>query len=321
MITDDIEMCINALTQGELVAFPTETVYGLGARADFPSAIAKIFKLKGRPTDHPLIMHCASIDVALAISPYVPDYAKKLASEFWPGPMTLIFKRGANDAICDEAVGGNDSVAIRVPSNEIARELLSSCTFFVAAPSANKFSKVSSTTSAHVQEQFDDELIILDGEQSSYGLESTIISCIDETPAILRTGAITKNEIQNILGVEVEDKSTSSEIKVSGNKQIHYSPNIPLFLVDNDEQISSFTNFDTQECAYIGGRETQLEFKFPLVVLNYELYAHELYDFFHRAQDQGCKAIFAVPPEAQGIGIAINDRLKKASSQWEKNGG
>jgi len=321
MITDDIELCVDALTRGDLVAFPTETVFGLGARADSPAAVSKIFELKGRPVDHPLIMHCANIDVALAISPHIPEYAKKLAAEFWPGPMTLIFKRGVNDAICNEAVGGQDSVAIRVPSNEIARKLLEPCSFFVAAPSANKYGRLSPTTSEHVQEEFGDELIILDGEQSIFGLESTIISCIGELPEILRSGAITRKEIQNCLGVEVLESEKQTEIAVSGNKESHYAPKIPLFIVSDDENIAEFLEYESSECAYIGPRQTALDFKTKLVVSTYETYAHELYDFFHKAQNENCKAIFAVPPELEGIGVAICDRLKKASSLWEKSNG
>jgi len=316
MITNDVELCVNALTQGDLVAFPTETVYGLGARADSPQAISKIFEIKGRPLDHPLIMHCSDVEIALAISPYIPEYAKRLAKEFWPGPMTLIFKRAANDAICDEAVGGQDTVAIRVPSNEIARRLLEPCSFFVAAPSANKYGQLSPTTSRHVQEEFDDEIIILDGERSSYGLESTIVSCVDDQPVILRAGAITKMQIQNAVDMEIaESGQKSSTIAVSGNKESHYAPSIPLLLIENDSDLTE-SEFDPSNCAFIGGRETQLEFKLKRMVSTYEQYAFELYDFFHEAQNLKCKAIFAVRPENEGVGVAINDRLTKAAASY-----
>ena len=316
MVTDDIGFCVEALTNGELVAFPTETVFGLGARADSPRAVSKIFEIKNRPLDHPLIMHCSSIEIALAISPHVPEYARKLALAFWPGPMTLVFQRGVNDSICDEAVGGNDTVAIRVPSHRVARELLEPCNFFVAAPSANRYGQVSPTTAQHVQDEFKDDLIILNGEQSQCGLESTIISCLGPAPGILRVGAITKNEIQNIVGLKVYEADPKKQIEVSGNKKAHYAPSIPLFLVTQDDEVLKKHKYHPSKSAYIGGRNTELSFKLSKIVSNYEEYAHDLFDFFHEAQRANCEAIFAVPPENEGIGIAINDRLNKAAFEW-----
>ncbi|MFN8015390.1 MAG: L-threonylcarbamoyladenylate synthase [Acidimicrobiia bacterium] len=312
MITNDIDLCIEALTKGDVVAFPTETVFGLGARADSPLAVKKIFDLKQRPNDHPLILHCANIDVALAVSPHVPDYARVLAANFWPGPMTLIFKRGVNDAISDEAVGGHSSVGIRVPSHETARRLLEPCSFFVAAPSANKFGRVSPTTAHHVYEEFGDEILILDGEPSQCGLESTIISCLEESPEILRPGAITEKEILNATGLE--PIKSENKVVVSGSLEKHYQPDIPLITFNNVNELNEIS-LDKSKAAYIGLAETDYSFSMKLVVSTYDQYAHEMYNFFREAEKNNCETIVAQCPINEGIGIAINDRLTKASKK------
>lgn len=317
MITNDVQLCIEALSRGELVAFPTETVFGLGARSDSPTAVNKIFELKQRPNDHPLIAHCSSIEVALAVSPYVPEYARLLANEFWPGPMTLIFKRAGSDAICDEAVGGHDTVAIRVPSHEIARELLAPCGFFVSAPSANKFGRVSPTTAEHVQAEFGDDLLILDGEQSSVGLESTIISCVGEKPKILRAGAISAQDILRVTGFDVVDETILLEedkVAAPGTLEVHYAPSIPVVVVSEQSEINVHDNFDSTKCALLSFSEPSLNFALSKAVGNYDEYAHEMYGFFRQAEQNNCEAIFAVAPDEVGIGIAINDRLKRAAN-------
>ncbi len=317
MITSDIQRCIDALTRGELVAFPTETVFGLGARSDSSEAVKKIFEIKERPRDHPLIAHCADVDVALAISPDVSDAARALAREFWPGPMTLIFKRAHSDAICDEAVGGHDTVAIRVPSHPVARELLAPCGFFVSAPSANKFGRVSPTTAEHVQAEFGDDLLILDGERSEVGLESTIISCVDEKPRIIRAGAITAQDILRVQGLTLQTGNLTGEdfqnIAAPGTLENHYAPSIPLHVITSESEIEFFDGMESSHCALLGFSEPIHNYSLVRVVQNYDEYAHELYNFFREAEDKGCAAIFAVAPEDEGIGVAINDRLAKAS--------
>lgn len=316
MITTDIEFCVEALTNGELVAFPTETVFGLGARADSALAVDKIFELKQRPKDHPLILHCSNIDIALAISPYIPDYAKSLAENFWPGPMTLIFKRALGDAVNDEAVGGHDTVAVRVPSHKIARALLEPCGFFVAAPSANRFGRVSPTKAEHVVQEFGDDLIVLDGEQSQVGLESTIISCVEDTPSILRFGAITNSDVLRV--TNLESKPLTQRIAAPGTLENHYAPSIPLYLVENEAEIDGLTDIEIENASLIGGSESKRPFKLVKMVSTYEQYAHELYDFFRESEKIGCKAIVAIKPIAEGIGSAINDRLVKASNSKEE---
>ncbi len=316
MITQDIQLCVDALTRGEVVAFPTETVFGLGARSDSPEAIRKIYDIKGRPADHPLIAHCSDVDVALALSPDVPDYARALAAEFWPGPMTLIFRRAGSDAICDEAVGGHDTVAIRVPSHEIARELLAPCGFFVSAPSANKFGRVSPTTTEHVRSEFGDDILILDGEPSQCGVESTIISCTGSHPHVIRAGAITTQDILRVTGHDVSsDLANSSDDNVAapGTLENHYAPRIPVYVVADEQAIEFTEGLSPENSAFLSFGQPSQTFLLSLVVHSYDDYARQLYDFFRQAEVNGCEAIFAVAPENEGIGVAINDRLSKAS--------
>lgn len=315
MITNDIQLCRDALTNGELVAFPTETVFGLGARSDSKSAVEKIFVAKDRPRNHPLIAHCADIDVALAISPGIPQSARLLAQEFWPGPMTLVFKRAKADAICDESVGGSDTVAIRVPSHPVARKLLEPLGFFVSAPSANRFGRVSPTTPKHVLEEFGEKMLILNGEQSEVGLESTIISCVNEHPQILRAGAITPQDILRVTGHDVTKGSDEdSGIRVPGALKSHYAPRIDVIIIKSEEEINEYPQFNPERSALLSFSEPTQRYRLQRSMQTYEEFAHELYSFFREAEKNGCDAIFVVAPEEQGIGIAINDRLRKASA-------
>lgn len=316
MITNDVDLCIEALTRGDVVAFPTETVFGLGARSDSPESIRKIYELKGRPTDHPLIAHCTDIKVALAVSADVPLTAQALANEFWPGPMTLVFNRSSGGSICDEAVGGHDTVAVRVPSHPVARALLAPCGFFVSAPSANKFGRVSPTTAQHVQEEFGDDILILDGEQSQCGVESTIISCVDVHPRILRAGAITPQDILRVTGHDVSDFSIA-DIAAPGTLENHYAPSIPVHVVNDETEITFPSGTASGDCAFMSFAQPAQEFCFTRVVGNFNEFAHELYSFFRGAEHAGCKAIYVVAPVSEGIGIAINDRLSKAAHSFD----
>lgn len=313
MITKDIDKCIAALTNGELVAFPTETVFGLGARSDSPAAVNKIFDIKKRPTDHPLIAHCSRADTALAITPYLSESAIKLAEEFWPGPMTLVFKRAQSDAICNESLGGHDTVAIRVPAHPTAFALLDPCSFFVSAPSANKFGRVSATTAQHVLDEFGNDLLILDGEQSQCGLESTIISCLDEQPRLLRPGAITPQDILRVTGCDVSKNNDDVEISAPGDKESHYAPNIEVILASSENNFDFKPGCESAESAFLSLSPPLNSYKYEMIVSTYDDFAHEIYDFFREAENRDCKAIYVVTPVEEGIGIAINDRLKKAA--------
>jgi L-threonylcarbamoyladenylate synthase len=313
MITNDIEKCVEALTSGELVAFPTETVFGLGARADSADAVSKIFDAKGRPADHPLISHCSTAEMALSVGQDIPHYAKDLADAFWPGPMTLILKSNGT-GVCLETRGGHDTVAVRVPSHLRAQELLSRCEFLVAAPSANKFGRVSPTTSRHVDEEFSD-ILILDGDQSEVGVESTIISCLGDTPEIIREGKITAEDITAVVHNPITAMSSEREnsIAAPGTLESHYAPAIPVYVFENETHIAMQDSIDPQQCAFLSLHEPNLVFRKVLTPQDDNSFAHELYAFFREAEKDGCESICVVRPPNVGIGRAINDRLSRAA--------
>lgn len=319
MITKDIDKCVELLSDGELVSFPTETVYGLGARADDPVAVSKIFEAKARPKDHPLIVHGPNADKVFQCAIDIPQYARDL-SEFWPGPMSLILKRSNSDLVCDEAVGGQDSVALRVPGHDITLELLEKCDFLVAGPSANKFSYVSPTSTLHVQDDFGDDLLVLEGGNSHFGVESTIVSCLGDVPKILRSGSITALQIAELLNISEDDlfEGDISDIKVSGNLKVHYSPGIPVYVFSHLEELEMYLAENVEDHkAYLGFNDiNDASFSYKQVVHSVEEFAHKMYSFFRSAEYHNCSQIVVIAPNDSGLGVAINDRLEKASSEW-----
>jgi L-threonylcarbamoyladenylate synthase len=242
------------LAAGELLAFPTETVYGLGADASSDTAVAKIFAAKGRPADHPLIVHVSDASKVSQFAACVPDFAQRLIDAFWPGPLTVILPR--LPGVAAASAGGQDSIGLRCPSHPIARELLAECAKLgvhgVAAPSANKFGKVSPTTAAHVFAEFGDAVPVLDGGACDVGIESTIIDCTRGAPVLLRPGTLTQAEIEAAMGQDVlsNDERLTQEIrrleaqkaskmplekpapKASGTLASHYAPRATLRLMD-----------------------------------------------------------------------------------------
>ena len=226
-----IQGASQALSQGNLIAFPTETVYGLGADATNPDAVKRIYEVKGRPSDHPLIVHIASLDQMDQWAIDIPEYAIKLARDFWPGPMTLVLKRSTKAK--DFITGGQDTVALRVPAHPIALSLLQEFKEGIAAPSANRFGSVSPTTAEAVEEELKDYLspqdLILDGGQCLVGVESTIIDCTKQTPFILRPGAITGAMIEESTGL-IALTNNDGSIRVSGALDSHYSPKAKVVL-------------------------------------------------------------------------------------------
>jgi L-threonylcarbamoyladenylate synthase len=226
-----------ALAAGELVAFPTETVYGLGADATSDSAVAKIFAAKGRPADHPLIVHVSDASQVHRFAATVPDFAQALMDAFWPGPLTVILPRRADAA--HASAGGQDSIGLRCPAHPLAQELLAACAKLgvhgVSAPSANKFGKVSPTTAAHVRAEFGAELMVLDGGACEVGIESTIIDCTRGAPVLLRPGTLTREQLQAALGQHLlssNDDVPSSAPRTSGSLASHYAPAATLRLMD-----------------------------------------------------------------------------------------
>ena len=308
---DALANAAKQLKSGHLVAFPTETVYGLGADATNQDAVAKIYKAKGRPQDHPLIVHIGDWQQMGEWAEEISDYAIDLARAFWPGPMTLILNRSvlAKDFI----TGGQDTVGIRVPNQTLALQLLNEFAKLggkgIAAPSANRFGQVSPTTAIAVQEEIGSFLgsedLILDGGPCAVGVESTIIDCTHANPRILRPGAITIEMIESATGLKVEEIERS-EIRVSGSLENHYAPAAQVVL-DVDPQPGD-------------GFIALSEFETPSGVIrlagprSVEAFAHDLYEALRSGDAKELERIVVWQPKGDGIAIAIRDRLSRAAA-------
>ena len=239
--SQSIALAAHALLRGDLIGLPTETVYGLAADACNAEAVGKIFVMKGRPSDHPLIVHVADIESAMRFTSDIPDFAQRLIDAFWPGPLTLIFPRITD--VATAAAGGQNSVGIRCPSHPIARQILLAAqdlgVWGVAAPSANKFGRVSPTTAAHVCEEFGHALIVVDGGGCDVGIESAIVDCTRGRPVLLRPGVLTLEQLSIAAGQEVLPQSAEfvqnlSAPRTPGTLAAHYAPKAKLFLMDKN---------------------------------------------------------------------------------------
>jgi len=303
-----------SLIKGDLVAFPTETVYGLGADATNKDAIVRIYKVKGRPVGHPIIVHISSIGNLDKWASDIPEYAVNLARAFWPGPMTLILPR--TDLAKDFITGGQDNVGIRIPSHTVALALLKEFEdqggLGIAAPSANRFGAVSPTTATAVEIELADYLYkndqILDGGPCLVGVESTIINCTQNKPSILRPGAVTKEMIEDTLGITIELNTSNSEsiqIKAAGLLEYHYAPNAKVFLTGSPTLGDGFIALDSfttpAGAIRVAAPKTNEE------------YAQVLYEAFRLADIKGLRRVFVIPPTGDGIAVAINDRLSKSA--------
>jgi L-threonylcarbamoyladenylate synthase len=310
--TDSIKAAAQSLIAGHLVAFPTETVYGLGADATNENAIAKIYKAKGRPADHPLIVHIASIDAIDQWAQDISEYAINLARDFWPGPMTLVFNR--SDLAKDFITGNQNTVGLRVPNQSIALALLKEFESLggkgIAAPSANRFGAVSPTTAQAVKEELENYLdqsndIILDCGPCQVGVESTIIDCTSQTPQILRLGAITKEMIQESTGLLVIDEAPT-DIRVSGSLESHYSPNAKVVLDTYPTSGEGFIAIDS-----IQTPPGAIRLAAPSSI---EGFARDLYSALRFADAQGLTKVCVIQPQGPGLAAAIRDRLKRAAN-------
>ena len=307
----------HALAAGRLVAFPTETVYGLGAAALDPVAVARIFAAKGRPTDHPLICHVASAEDLDHLVAGVTPAARALAGAFWPGPLTMVMPR--SPAVPDAVTGGRDTVAVRVPAHPVALALLRAFGGPVAAPSANRFGRPSPTTAADVEDELGDEVaVILDGGPCEIGIESTVLDLTTDPPQVLRPGRISAEQIAQVLGAPVAAEA-SGPARAPGMLESHYAPGARVLVVGADEVATHAARLDAE------GRAVAVLAPAPVddlpagtLVLgpagDADSYAARLYAAFRQADAEGAEVILAVPPPAEGIGVAVRDRLQRASA-------
>jgi L-threonylcarbamoyladenylate synthase len=311
-----IQHAADLLRQGKLVAIPTETVYGLGADASNPEAVAKIFAAKGRPADHPLIVHLAYANQMKHWAREVPETATRLASEFWPGPLTLILNKKASVPM--EVTGGQDTVALRVPSHPVALWLLRVFDGGIAAPSANRFGRISPTKAAHVAEELGDAVdCILDGGPCLVGVESTILDLTDSRPTILRPGRITRSQLEAVLQCEVALKS-QHKIRAPGMLAAHYAPNTPALLCGADTLLTLFDELCAQ-----GKQLGVLSFSPTFADLpcqhllrlpeEAELYEAALYSALRELDKLHLDSILIERPPEEETWAAVNDRLGKAT--------
>ena len=317
----DVLGAAQALREGRLAVLPTETVYGLGARADLPHAIARVYATKGRPADHPLIVHVASLEAARAWAAEVPGYAEAQAAAYWPGPLTLVLRRSGRAG--DFVTGGQDTVAVRVPSHPVMRavlaelaDLLGDPAAGIAAPSANRFGRVSPTTAEHVIDELGGLLqaddFVLDGGPSAVGIESTIVDCTGIAPAMLRPGHVSADDITRTTGLAV---GAPTSVRAPGTLASHYAPAATVVLVSDAEQAAQGDPRDATS-----GLLALVDVPTPTGVVRLsapvdaEEYARVLYSALREADALDLRRVLAVPPPTAGIGAAVLDRLMRAAT-------
>lgn len=302
LVRSDLDRAVAAIRSGALVAMPTETVYGLAADATNPAAVRRLFAVKGRPTDHPLIVHLADPEDLDRWAPDAPDNARRLAAAAWPGPLTLIVTRCAD--IPSVVTGGRDTVGLRVPAHPLARSLIRAAGVPLAAPSANLFGAVSPTTAQHVLDDLGtvldhDRDVVLDGGPCPIGVESTIVDCTVDPVQILRSGAVTEEQVRTIVGTPVG--RAAGPARASGMLASHYAPHCEIRLVDTPDDATALA------AGTLGSRVLDL-------TDDIARYARDLYAEMRSADLDGVLVLIAVLPEPQGLGHAVRDRLTKAAA-------
>lgn len=334
---ESIAACADTIRAGGLIGLPTETVYGLGADADNGTAVAKIFAAKGRPADHPLIVHVAAFDGGLSgmahFCAQVPPFAQQLMSAFWPGPLTLILPR--RTGVGAAAAGGQDSIGLRCPAHPAAQAVLLALrrppagqpeVWGVAAPSANRFGRVSPTTAAHVQSELGADLLILDGGPCTLGIESTIIDCTRGAPVLLRPGSITSAQVEAACGRKLLSKEelaaqASTAPRASGTLESHYAPNAKVRLMDAKalQTALDLLGADVGKAGIAVYARSALKTSSRQLVLRRmpaqaEAAAHELFAVLRELDDLGVKLIWVeTPPDTQEW-AGVRDRLQRASA-------
>ncbi|HEY3431857.1 MAG TPA: L-threonylcarbamoyladenylate synthase [Rhodocyclaceae bacterium] len=313
---DELTDAVAKLRAGELVGIPTETVYGLAADASNADAVAKIFAAKGRPADHPLIVHLAGAGQLPRWAKEIPDAAYQLAAAFWPGPLTLILKK--QPGVPDAVTGGQDTVGLRVPNHPLTLELLRRFDGGLAAPSANRFGRISPTTAEHVQEELGDRVArVLDGGPCSVGIESTIVDLSRGVPVILRPGAITAQDIERVLAAAVGSGQRESTPRVSGSLDAHYAPLTPLRLVATEALTAAVSEEIAagRKCAVLSFQPLPTQHNLVHYPASHDPagYAHDLYAAL-RSLDQSGVAVILVEALPEGPAwLAVKDRLSRAA--------
>ncbi|MCC0093583.1 threonylcarbamoyl-AMP synthase [Streptomyces flavotricini] len=315
--TSDIEEAAGVLRAGGLVALPTETVYGLGANAEDPAAVSRIFQVKGRPPSHPLIVHIGGAEQLDDWVEDVPRAARLLAGHFWPGPLTLVLRRGRRVPL--EATGGLETVAVRVPDHPVALALLAAFGGGVTAPSANRFGQVSPTTADDVRAELGDAVDrVLDGGPCAVGVESTIVDVTGELPTILRPGGVVREDLEAVLGHALSVPS-SSHVRVPGQHPSHYAPRARVVLVEPEKVVG-----EAERAGELGHRVgvflpascAGAPVKAHAVVAvpgSVAAYARGLYGFLRELDQRGCDLIVASLPAEEGLGLAVANRLRRAA--------
>ena len=318
-----ITTAAQALRDGQLVGLPTETVYGLAADATQADAVAAIFRTKGRPSDHPLIVHVAEAQDADHFAIDIPAFARTLMQAFWPGPLTLILPRAPGVAAA--AAGQQDTVGLRCPSHPVAQALLRACRGLgvpgVAAPSANAFGRVSPTSAAHVQAEFGDALLILDGGDCEVGIESTIVDCSRGAPVLLRPGGISRSQIEAACGLPVlaPQALAQPDPKASGTLEAHYAPSAPVRLMDAKALQAALDILGPDATGIALWVRSPLKVRAPQLLVrrmpdDAAAAAHQLFAMLRSFDDQGCKLIWIETPPATQAWDGVRDRLNRASA-------
>jgi L-threonylcarbamoyladenylate synthase len=315
---NEVSRAAAALRAGELVAFPTETVYGLGADASSPGAVARIFAAKGRPADHPLIVHLPDASHLSRWARDVPQVAYRLAAAFWPGPLTVILRR--HPSVMDAVTGGQDTVGLRVPNHPLALQLLREFDGGIAAPSANRFGHVSPTTAAHVRDEFGSSVsMVLDGGPCAVGIESTILDLSGETPRILRPGMLDAAGLAGILGSAPAFGASAGAPRVSGSLESHYAPTTPLLLLaDAEIERAARAMLDSGSRVVVysprAAAISHPRLVWGLAAADPARYAQELYARLREFDGLHCDVILVERPPPTEAWCAVIDRLTRAAT-------
>nr|WP_245771880.1 L-threonylcarbamoyladenylate synthase [Rhodothermus profundi] len=311
MLTQDVRQAAAWIRQGELVAFPTETVYGLGADAFNPTAVRKIFAAKERPRDNPLIVHIAHIHQLDRLVIDVPETAQRFMERFFPGPLTLVLPR--HPAVPDEVTAGLPTVGVRMPRHPVARAFLEACGTPVAAPSANRSGRPSPTRWEAVYADLNGRIAcILQGDRSDMGLESTVVDCTGPEPVVLRAGAVSLEALRDVVPeTRLVARNESLKARSPGTRYRHYAPQARVVLVDHPDEA-----LPDPRHAYIGLSPPAHPEAFGACCIcpDVPTYAYELFDFFRRCDAQGCTHIYAQRVPRTGLGLALMDRLERAAA-------